>query len=244
MAENIDKLKKRLKGKKHLFFDMDNTLTRSRTPIEPGFRDLLEALPQTITVVTGQFVENIFNQTEGLTCYAMGQNGNRAYDPKRNLLWEDRLSNHEVAEVLEHIAALLREKEFEVKDPNDLIEHRTCQLCYSLIGHHEDIEKKEACDPDKTLRLELLKKVPFESETLEVKIGGTTTFDYFKKGRHKGYNVARLIEHNGWKREDSVYIGDGLFPGGNDEAVIGVIETIPVNDYKETMKLIEDVFSR
>ena len=34
-----------------------------------------------------------------------------------------------------------------------------------------------------------------------------------------------------WNKDECVYFGDGLYPGGNDEAVIGVIETIPVDDH-------------
>ena len=55
-----------------------------------------------------------------------------------------------------------------------------------------------------------------------------------EKGKNKGFNVRAFMEHMHWLDEDSVYVGDALFSGGNDETVIGVIPTKAVKDYKET----------
>ncbi len=74
-------------------------------------------------------------------------------------------------------------------------------------------------------------------------MGGSTSLDYIHKDRHKGTNVRRLIDQNGWNAADCVYIGDGLYPGGNDESVIDVIDTIPVADHLETYRLLSEEFS-
>ena len=83
-----------------------------------------------------------------------------------------------------------------------------------------------------------MEQVPFASETLTIKIGGSTSFDYFPEKRNKGTNVQRLIDLKKWKNEDCVYFGDGLFPGG----VIGVIDTIPVEDHLDTYKKLQEMF--
>jgi hypothetical protein len=75
---------------------------------------------------------------------------------------------------------------------------------------------------------------PLVSDEILVKIGGSTSFDYIHKDRHKGANVAKLIELKGWNKDDCIYFGDGLYPGGNDESVIGVIETVLVRDHLDT----------
>ncbi len=227
---------------KHLFFDMDNTVTRSRTPIDADMKSLLSSLEQEVIIISGQAATNVKNQLDGISAYVMGQNGNHAFDPSNNELWNDILTPKQVSDILHHIATIVEHVEIEVSDPNDLIEHRGAQLCYSFIGHHEEISKKEAFDPDKRIRQKLLEAFPFESETVEVKIGGTTTLDYFAKGKHKGTNVARLIEENGWKKDDCVYIGDGLFQGGNDEAVIGVIDTLAVENHRDTYEKLRVAF--
>ena len=47
--------------------------------------------------------------------------------------------------------------------------------------------------------------------------------DYFKKGKNK-FNINRLIDLKGWEKEECLFFGDALFPGGNDETVNGVIQ--------------------
>jgi HAD superfamily hydrolase (TIGR01484 family) len=220
-----------------LFFDMDNTLTRSRTPIEPRMKKLLEEIPCDIIVASGQSSDAIKKQLDGLSCYVLGQNGNDAWH-NDTLLWNDALTDEERKEIMSHIHSLPRS--WEVPDERDLIEDRGCSICYSLLGHHAPIEQKERFDPDQVKRINLLREHPLTSDTIDVKIGGTTTLDYFKKGRNKGFNVARLCEYNSWNIDTCVYFGDALFPGGNDETVIGVIDTEPVKNPQETFeKLLE-----
>ena len=73
---------------------------------------------------------------------------------------------------------------------------------------------------------------------IDVVPGGTTCFDFFLRGKNKGYNVLRLIKKKDWRNTECVYVGDALFPGGNDETVIGVIPTHPVQGPDETFAFI------
>lgn len=217
----------------HIFLDMDGTVTRSRSLIENDMKELLKtlmSLGKDVLIVTGQGVPAIKTQV-GVGTYFMGQNGNhvlRVEDSKE--LWREELSESERQAVLNHIASLPKEL---VKDPSDLVEDRGSQISYSILGHHEEVSLKEKYDKGGAKRRALIEKVPFISDTLEVKIAGTTSLDYIRKNANKGTNIDRLIRELSWDRNDSVYVGDSLFPGGNDEAVIGVIDTVPVADHKE-----------
>ncbi len=215
----------------HLFFDLDNTVTRSRSKIAPQMYELLRSLPQDIIIISGASVDQIRFQMDGVPCYLMGQNGNHAVFGAEEL-WCDLLSSDEIAEVEAHIASLPRT--WDVPNEDDLIENRGSQVSYSIYGHHAPVADKERFDPDQEKRRMLLSANPLVSETIEVKIAGTTCLDYFRKGRNKGYNVARLISHRGWSKDECLYFGDALYPGGNDETVIGVIETVEVSDPQHT----------
>ncbi len=223
----------------HLFFDLDNTVTRSRTPILPDLKNILTNTEHDIIIVSGAICNQIAFQMDGTPCYKLGQNGNHALDPDDNVLWEERLTPEQEAEIHQHIHSIPRN--WEVTDENDLVQDRGCQISYSLLGHKENLDKKEAFDPHGDKRKALLKDFPFNSETLEVKIGGTTCFDYVVKGRHKGAHVARLIEEMDWNTEDCIYFGDMLFPGGNDETVIGVIKTQAVENPADTAQKLRDL---
>ncbi|MBP9836660.1 MAG: HAD-IIB family hydrolase [Candidatus Pacebacteria bacterium] len=223
--------------KKHLFFDLDNTVTRSRSKIAEVMKEALSESGKDIIIVSGATCKQIAWQVDGVSCFKLGQNGNHAEDRSGNLIWEELLTTQEKAEIIEHINSMPRT--WEVSQVEDLVQDRGCQISYSLLGHNELLEKKEAFDPKSEIRKSLLEKYPFLSETLQVKIGGTTCFDYTAKGKHKGFYVARLIEKMGWKKEDSVYFGDMLFPGGNDESVIGIIDTESVENPEDTLSILQ-----
>ena len=202
-------------------------------------KTLLESLPQDIIIASGQTADAIMNQLDGLDCYVLGQNGNEARHNDQ-VLWYDALNEDEKAEIHNHIASLPRT--WEVPDENDLIEDRGASITYSLYGHHAPIADKEKFDPEQARRIGLLAEHPLTSDKVEVKISGTTTLDYFKKGMNKGYNIARLCEYNDWNLDTCIYFGDALFPGGNDDTVIGVIDTETVKNPVDTIDKLTKMF--
>lgn len=203
---------------------MDGTITRSRSLITQEMKEVLGKLPKPVVVISGASYEQIEKQLDGFPALIMAQNGNDAFP-----YWEDRIEppGEIPKEIMEHIHLISQ-----VKD--DMIEHRGCQISLSFLGHHAPISEKEKFDPDKSFRTKVLQMYPFKSENYEVKIAGTTCLDYFKKGHHKGYNIEKLIKTLNLKKKQCLYIGDALFPGGNDESVIGVIETKQVENPQET----------
>jgi len=233
-----------MKEYKHLFFDMDQTIAPARQPILPDMFRLLDALPQDIVIVSGQDVAKIGWQSNQLSSYTLGQNGNHATDVEDNELWHQPLSEEHRAEILRHIEAMVELLDHDLNQDWDPIEDRGAQITFSPIGNTAPVEVKMAYDPDRKKREALMEEAPFESEELVVKIGGSTSLDYIHKDRHKGTNVQRLIDMMGWDNEASIYFGDGLYPGGNDEAVIGVIETVPVDDHLDTYRKLQAILGR
>src|SRR3989344_4574215 len=192
-----------MKRYKHIFFDMDGTLTRSRSLIEPEMKQSLISLMESgrdVIVVSGADVPQMKNQiTEELFSsgiYAMAQNGNNTFDKNGVVLWQNVLSAEDKSEINKHINTIrLNFKNlFEGADEKDLIQDRGCQVSLSFVGHHAELERKEKFDPDSSKRKEILKQFPLVSDRVEVRIGGTTCLDYFEKGRNKGSNVGQLIE--------------------------------------------------
>lgn len=228
-----------LQGKKHLFFDLDKTVAPPRQPILDHMFTLLSSLPHDIIIVSGQEVPKIEWQTNNLKTIRLGQNGNHAVEHDGTELWNIPLSKEHTREILTHINALIQKLDHEINHDWTPVEIRGSQITFSPIGNTAPVDIKMAYDPDRKKRDRLLELVPFVSPELVVKIGGSTSFDYIHKDRHKGTNVAKLIEHKGWNKDDCIYFGDGLYPGGNDEAVIGVIETCAVDDHNHTYELLQ-----
>ena len=216
---------------KHLFFDMDQTIAPARQPILPEMYDFLHQLKQDIVIVSGQEVDKILWQSNNLPAFRLGQNGNHAVDVAAVELWNIPLENHHRDQILDHISEIVEILEHELNHEWSPIEDRGAQITFSPIGNTAPADIKKTYDPDRKKRESLLAQIPFASEDLIVKIGGSTSLDYIHKDRHKGTNVQKLIDLMGWNKAECIYFGDGLFPGGNDEAVIGVIETVAVEDH-------------
>lgn len=230
-----------MKNKKYFFFDLDATLTPSRQEIKPEMAEFLPTLGRTIIVVSGSKNSQIRKQIGELEVFLLGQNGNQAIDQSGKILWENRLSLEEKDVVLEHINTILPQLDYHIPDRNDLIEDRGSQISFSIYGHNAPPEDKKKCDGDFKKRRMLLETFPFISDSMEVQIGGSTCFDYFRKGLNKGTNTKRLIEAMDWSSDECVYFGDALFPGGNDETVIGVIDTVEVSNEDDTLRKLREL---
>lgn len=230
---------------RHVFFDLDNTLTLSRTVVAPEHRQAFEDLcnAKDVIVVSGARAEQIRTQIPYGSYYILAQHGNDATDPVGKSLWRDELSAPQIAEVLEFIEQLKKELGIAVNDEKDLVENRGAQIGYSLIGHHTPREQKAVFDPDSSRRIAILKSHPKEVAHLkkigvDIEPGGSTSIDFFLAGKHKGYNVVKLITALSWVKDECVYVGDELAPGRNDESVIGVIPTHAVANPDETFSYI------
>jgi HAD superfamily hydrolase (TIGR01484 family) len=213
---------------------MDQTIAPARQPILPEMFELLDSLSQDIIIVSGQEVSKIMWQSNNLPAFTLGQNGNHATDIENNELWNIPLDESHRAEIMAHIESIINILDHEINHEWNPVEDRGAQITFSPIGNTAPHEHKMIYDPDRKKRELFLEQIPFVSDDLVVKIGGSTSLDYIHKDRHKGANVKRLIDLNGWNKNDCAYFGDGLFPGGNDEAVIGVIETVAVSDHIDT----------
>jgi HAD superfamily hydrolase (TIGR01484 family) len=229
---------------KHLFFDMDETVAPARQPILPEMFDLLSNLEEDIIIVSGQSADKIAWQSNNLPAYILGQNGNEAFSVDGEELWNTPLNDNQRAEIMGHIQKLVTTFSLELNEKWNPIEDRGGQITFSPVGNTAPVEIKKAYDPDRLKRFNIMKTVPFVSDDLVVKIGGSTSLDYIHKDRHKGTNVQKLIDLKGWNKNECIYFGDGLYPGGNDEAVIGVIETVAVKDHLDTLIKLQDLLKK
>ena len=228
---------------KHLFFDMDGTLTRSRSLIAPEMKEVFNKLQYDTVIISGAQISQIDKQVGDMKVnFKMGQNGNQTFESKKEL-WQNQLSDEERKEIMEHIHYVESIRDWDVENANDLIEDRKSQISYSFVGHHDDVSKKEAFDPSGDFRKKMLDKNPRLLKQTEVKVAGTTCYDYFRKNQNKGTNVLRLIEEQGWNKEECVYFGDALYPGGNDEAVLGVIDVEKVKNEADTLKILKERYA-
>ena len=126
----------------------------------------------------------------------------------------------------------------------EAIEDRGSQITYSALGQEAPLEQKTKWDPDFAKR----KKIKTILDTLipkfSVRMGGATSIDITKPGIDKAYGIGKLRDVLGISLKEMIFVGDALFPGGNDYPAeqAGVI-SIPVRGPHETKRVIETMIA-
>ena len=215
----------------NLFLDLDDTLCLSRQEVKPIMIAELRRISQkyTIGIVGGRTIEDMMEQIP-LDLLFMGQNGNTTHKYGETH-WTNELPDKEG--VRKHIDLLAKEFGFKIGD--DMLEDRGSQIVVSFVGFHAPYKIKQKFDPDRKIRMDMLKKFPHPNAY----VAGTTGIDYIPKT--KGQNIQHYLELEKIKPADCLYIGDALDPGANDHSVCGVIPTFAVKNPDDTLKFLKQL---
>ena len=77
---------------------------------------------------------------------------------------------------------------------------------------------------------------------LSINMGGATSIDITREGVDKAYGLRKLSEVSGIPLDAFLFMGDAIFPGGNDyPAKTMGLDTVRVRDPKETASVIEGI---
>jgi HAD superfamily hydrolase (TIGR01484 family) len=241
--------------KKLIIFDLDGTLAESKSPIDPGMVDLLNSLlgVAKVAVISGgdwpQFEKQVLSSrfhAEGLANLSLlPTSGTKFYVHRSG--WEQLYAeNLTDAEKTKIVGALQRSTETLGFTPDRVwgaqIEDRGTQITYSALGQEAPLEEKKTWDPDFTKRKQMQTLLDDLIPEFSVRLGGTTSVDVTKPGIDKAYGIRKLREILGIDIPDMIFVGDALFPGGNDYAAkeAGVV-SIQVKDPGETELVIETI---
>jgi hydroxymethylpyrimidine pyrophosphatase-like HAD family hydrolase len=131
-----------------------------------------------------------------------------------------------------------------------VLEDRITQMSFSPLGQEvvsvlgaKGIRMKEEWKKENDpLRFKIAKLIGKRLPKLEVRVGGLTTIDITKKGIDKAFGVRQIKKMLKISIKDMVFIGDALYPGGNDHAARKTgVDCIAVRDPKDTQKIIESI---
>jgi phosphomannomutase len=122
------------------------------------------------------------------------------------------------------------------------IKDRGSQITFSGLGQEAQPDVKASWDPDIQKRNRLKALLEVRLPDFAVRIGGSTSVDITKPGIDKAYGINKLAAISGIGLSDMLFIGDALYPGGNDAPVRDAgVATIAVDDIAETKLVIETI---
>ncbi|HUD03972.1 MAG TPA: HAD-IIB family hydrolase [Candidatus Paceibacterota bacterium] len=237
--------------KQILIFDLDNTLSESRTPIDAeiakGITDLLSK--HSVAIISGESFEEFkpqvlsrlsISEEKMPKLFILPTSGAELWTNK-NGGWEKVYSYPMTEKLRKKITdAIIRAVGISKNEAPKYIEDRESQVTYSALGIYALLEEKRKWDPDQKKRRELLQKLAPKFPECSLRIGGTTSVDFTLKGIDKAFGVQKFIEYLNANIADAVFVGDALYEGGNDSTVKKTgIDTITTSGPLETKKIIQ-----
>ncbi|MEN3747030.1 HAD-IIB family hydrolase [Sphingomonas sp. HF-S3] len=239
--------------KRLIAFDLDGTLADSKQPLQPDMAALLARMLDVamVAVISGgdwpqfetQLVERLPQGARLDRLFVMPTTGAKLYrfiDGRWAQVYAETFSAEDrdriIAAVTQAVAdaGLVPEHVW-----GEQIEDRGSQITFSALGQQAPLAEKQAWDPDVAKRKALQQKLLVALPDVSVRIGGSTSIDITGKGVDKAYAIQRLVEHSGVAREAILFLGDAIYPGGNDDPVRAArIDTVAVRDPAETASIL------
>lgn len=256
------KLNPALKKKKLVVFDLDGTLTESKSAMDPEMARLLcVLLGQKLVAVIGGGEYELFQKqllaklhcpkerlkrlylfpTTSTRFYRYGKRGWR-------MVYAHNLALAERKKIIRTFERVFKELNYThpQKTYGKIIEDRGTQVTWSVFG--QDIVqvlgkkgvriKKEWKRKYTPVKMKIARLMQKYLPNLEVRAAGYTSVDVTRKGIDKAYGIKQIHKHLGIPVKDMLFIGDALYSGGNDYAARQTgVKCIQVKSPEETKKL-------
>ncbi len=243
--------------KKLIVFDLDGTLAESKSSLDSEMSALLHDLLGVVkvAVISGgdwpqfekQVVSNLPHDERLVNLSLLPTCGTKffRYAGDWKKIYSEDFTTDERDKILSSLKKAIGVAGFKVEKVwGEAIEDRGSQITFSALGQQAPLEEKSKWDPDYTKRKKIKAILDTYIPEFSVRLGGTTSIDVTKPGIDKAYGIRKLQDILGISLKEMIFIGDALFPGGNDYPAeqAGVV-SIPVRGPHETKRVTEAIIA-
>lgn len=243
--------------KKLIVFDLDGTLAESKSAIDEEMAELLKSLLDIMkmAVISGgdwtQFQKQVIGPLPTETNYnnllILPTTGAKFYEYQSSWkkLYSENLTKTEKEKILSSLKIALKKTDTIIpKTWGEQIEDRESQITFSALGQQAPLKEKSLWDPDFAKRQKIKAILDKSIPNLSVRLGGTTSIDITKPGIDKAYGIKKLSEVLSIDEKEMIFIGDAIFPGGNDFPATKTEATcIHIKNPGETKRVIEAIIA-
>ena len=238
-----------------IVFDLDGTLAESKSSIDAEMVSLLDSLLAIVkvSVISGgawpQFEKQVvahLRHDDGLKNLSLlptcGTKFYR-YGGSWELLYSEDFTAAESRTIVDSLRQAIAAADCKVEKVwGEVIEDRGSQITFSALGQLAPLEEKKKWDPDFSKRKKLTAILDTLIPEFSVRMGGATSVDVTKQGIDKGYGIRKLRDILHIPIDEMIFIGDAVFPGGNDYPAkeAGAL-SIEIKDPHETKRVIEAI---
>ena len=252
--------------RKVIAFDLDGTLSASKSPITDRMAELIDQLLEKyqVCVMSGgkfeqfetQFLSHLKAEPAKLAkLHIMPTCGTRYYrfeKGKWTLKYAEDFTPAQKAKIVKALNSGIDHLGYREKETwGETIEDRGSQITFSALGQDivaelgdEGVRFKEEWDPTVEKKRKLRDYVAGLIPEFEVRIGGGTSIDITKPGVDKAYGIQKLLDMLSISKEDAFFIGDRLEEGGNDYPVKAMgVDCMAISHWQETALAIQAILN-
>jgi HAD superfamily hydrolase (TIGR01484 family) len=260
-------MRKDLGSKKLIVFDLDGTLAESKSKMDSQMNALIAELllDRKVAVIGGgkydlfksQFVRELNVPKEllkNLFLFPTTATSFYRYDGGWKNMYSLHLTKKERADIKKAFKDAFEEVGYihPKKTYGKVIEDRGTQVTFSALGQEvvamlgkKGLALKDKWKEENTpLKLKLAKVLQRRLPKLEVRAAGHTSIDVTRKGIDKAYGIEQIEKNLHIPKKQMLFIGDAIFPGGNDYAVKRTgVKCIPVKGPEDTKQIIREILA-
>lgn len=242
---------------KFIFFDQDDTLCPAKNKADNEIISLLEKLLEKYKVVitTWWMFSNIDNQIlsefsskvnlDNLILFPTNAAKMFVFEKWK---WIEKYALDFNKQEIDLITNVLNKAiiELNLKPKKvwwEIVENRAwSQITFSALWQKAPLEDKQAWDPTKEKRLEIVKYLQKDLKDYWIYACWTTSIDIVRKWIDKSYWVIQVMDLYNIDKKEILYIWDALYEWWNDYVVIKTwIDTKKVDSPDDTKKIIKNL---
>jgi phosphomannomutase len=241
--------------KRLIVFDLDGTLAESKASLDMEMANLLNLLlgMVKVSVISGgdwsqfekQVLANLSHDERLKDLSLLPTCGTKFYQYESGWkkLYSEDFTDEEKKKIVSSLEQATGSADLKPEQTwGDRTEDRGSQITFSGLGQKAPLEEKKKWDPDFSKRTKIKGFLDKLIPEFSVRLGGATSIDVTKPGIDKGYGIRKLRDILGVGIPEMIFVGDAVFPGGNDYPAkeAGAL-SIEVKDPHETKRVIEAI---
>ncbi len=244
------------KDKETFIFDVDGTIADSYGPVYPQNAEIickLLSLDKTVIFATDRSKELIEEKVlallpcgkEYFTQIHLQPAGGAAMYSWKEARWKeiyaDRIDSKYEHQIINSYTSALAEADPSLKDSKPFVLNKDqLMLSISALPPNTTKEKRLSWDPEHKKRNKIVKMMQEVLPNLKIHIGGSATINIAMSHVSKAYGVNKLFGILELDKNKALFVGDGIFPGGNDYCLLKTgIETLKVESPEDTVNKLQ-----
>ena len=241
--------------KKIICFDLDGTLTESKTDITSEMVGLLAKLQKIkkVAIIGGASFKQFHKQflryiTYHNNLYILPTSGASFYKYENNNwtpVYQLKLTPQEKTKIFEAFERTFVDINYHhpEKTYGEIIEGRECEVVFSTLGQEAPLAERQDLKYDR--RSEIIKSLMKYLPEFKISLSGINSIDVTRLGIDKGYAIEQIEKYFKVSKEEMVFVGDAIYAGHNDFAVVREdIDVVKVSGPADTKKFILSILPK